>query len=400
MNALKFCLTGDFRDILGYSLVLVFFYYLVSFACLAPSPGLIGAVAFEIGVYFCFLVYRIKRRKARSVHARQVIADTLIQSFPGGTKIAACFSAAVAVAGSTILVCALIDATSFGLAMAGQYQAASFLYSRFPVSTLAGFNPGHTMELLSGARMKAGNYAEVERLYEALFAIRVEHFGLRSERICDLYADFGDLAQRRGEFEKAEQYYVRAITLSNEIKVPQGCGKFLTRLGQMKAERGQFGEALKYLNEARSMRERIFGARSQKVADTLFVMSQVYGQMGDKKVAETLTRQALIIRNSDSSQTVNLAFYSALFTLLLMGAVYFSTSKKGWLTRFALRKLHNMADHESLSTGAYENISRQLSVLSDYARDQELSSVHADKKREPFDDLNAAGFLLSLSSQN
>jgi hypothetical protein len=59
-----------------------------------------------------------------------------------------------------------------------------------------------------------------------------------------------------------------------------------------------------------------------------------------------------------------------------------------------------MADHESLSTGAYENISRQLSVLSDYARDQELSSVHADKKREPFDDLNAAGFLLSLSSQN
>ncbi len=86
--------------------------------------------------------------------------------------------------------------------MAGQYKAASFMYSRFPVSTLAGFNPGQTMELLSGAKMKAGRYADVERLYEALFAIRVEHFGARSERICDMYADFGDLTQRRGEFEK------------------------------------------------------------------------------------------------------------------------------------------------------------------------------------------------------
>lgn len=324
----------------------------------------------------------------------------MIQCFPGGTKIAAIFSAAVALVGSLILACALIDATSFGLALAGQYKAATFVYYRLPVSTLAGFNPGYTMELLSGAKMKAGHYNDVEKLYDALFAIRVKHFGARSERICDMYADYGDLAERRGDFEKAEQHYIHAIALSKEIKVPQGCGKFLTRLGQMKAQRGQFKDALEYLNEALSMRERVFGAQSQKVADTLFVLSKVHSDLGNTKTAETLTRQALGIRRLNASGTINLAFYSAFLTLSLMGVAYFSTRRKGWLTKFALKKLQLMIDDRSPALPPGETIMQQYKLLSEYARDRELSGIHADNKRELTDNLNVAGFLLSLSSQN
>ncbi len=400
MKALKFCLTSDFRDIVGYSLVFVFFYYLVSFACVAPSPALIGAVAFEICVYFCFLAYRIKRRKAKSVHARQVIAATIIRGLPGGSLLVTAASALVAVLGSFILACALTDAASFGLAMAGQHKAASFMYCRFPVSTLAGFNPGYTMELLSGAKLKGGKYEDVERLYKSLFDIRMVYFGARSEQICNMYADFGDLAERKSAFQIARKYYIQAINLSKEIKVAQGCGKFLTRLGEMEIEHGMVPEALKHLSEAVAMRSEIFGENSQRVADTLFVLSKLHSSIGDNRTAEKLTKRALAIRCSNSAQSVNLAFYSALITTLFMGAIYFSTSKRGWLTRFALKRLQHMVNLKSDLHATNESLLNQLDVLTEYVGEKDLNSIHANKKRKVTDNLNAAGFLLSLSSQN
>lgn len=165
----------------------------------------------------------------------------------------------------------------------------------------------------------------------------------------------------------------------------------------MKGEHGQVEEALKYLNEAYSMRKRIFGANSQKVADTLTVMSKVYLDIGDKKTAKKLAGQALLIRRSASSGTVGVAFYSALMTILLMAVVYAFTSKNGWLTRFALAKLQSILRDENVSAAKEEKVLQQLLVLRQYAKQKELSSIHADKKHELADNLNAAGCLLSLT---
>ncbi len=274
-NSFRFFMSSTYRDILGYSLAFAFFYYLVIFACVAPSLELVGAVAFEIGVYVCFLVYRLKRRKANSVQARQVILSTLLGCIPGADKLVTCGKAAVSALGTFVLLCAVFDGVSFGLAASGQVKAATIMYSRFPVSVLAGVNPGYTMELLSGAKVKARKYAEVEHLYKALLEVRLRVFGFYSEQICNIYADLGDLAERRLDHASAESFYTLATNLSGEIKVPQGCGKYLTKLGQLQAARGRFDLAMQTLERAYAMRCRIFGPGSAKVADTLTVMAGV-----------------------------------------------------------------------------------------------------------------------------
>lgn len=393
---MPFLLSNNYRDILGYSLALVFFFYLVVFACVAPSPALTGAVAFEIVVYLLFLAYRIKTRNLKSVSARQSITTGLLLSFSGGEAIFSLCSVFMALILSLVLIGAIIDATSFGLAAVGRYDAAAFMYSRFPVSTLAGVNPGYTMELLSGAKMKAGHYADVERMYKALLDVRVKHFGARSERVCDIYADFGDLAERRGNWQKAEKFYDDAIKLSNEIKVPQGCGKYLTRLGQLQADHGRFDEALKTLAEAASMRSRIFGASSSKVADTLLVTAKVCQRMGQVQQAETLACQARMMFKALPKTEVNLAVYSAFASLFIICAAYLLTDKNGWLTRFAISRLETALRYESVSASKKEKLDSHLKVL------KEFTASPKDNKGSLSNNHEATGLclILSLTSQD
>lgn len=395
-KATRFFLSNDYRDILGYSLALVFFIYLVVFACVAPSPALTGAVAFEICVYFAFLTYRLKRRGAKSVHARQAVTSVLILSIPGAELVSRLCMALAALGGSVVLVCALVDVLSFGLAAAGQYKAASAMYSRFPVSVLAGVNPGYTMELLSGAKVKAGQYADVERMYQALYDIRAKHFGARSERICDMYADFGDLAERRGDVQKAEAYYVYAIKLSNEIKVPQGCGKYLTRLGQLQADHGRYEEALKTLTEARSMRSRIFGEHSQKVADTLLVTSRVHQKMGNGETAKALAEQALSIHHSAPKTEVSLALYSAFFSVFVMLATYLLTDKNGWLTKLAIAKAQNILSEDNVSPEKKVELETYLQVLKEFTASSKSKAAKASNNHEAAH----LSLILSLTSQD
>lgn len=376
-------LLGDvYRDFLGYSLAFVFFYYLVVFACVAPSPALTCAVAFEICVYIAFLAYRINRRAAKSGDARRSVGAALILTIPGGYKLTRWFAAFIAVSGTALLFCALVDAFSFGFAAAGQNQAATFMYSRFPVSVLAGVNPGYTMELLSGAQMKAGRYADVEGLYKALYKVRERHFGARSEKICEIYADFGDLAERGGNNAKAEQLYVYAINLSNEIKVPQGCGKYLTKLGLLQAQQGKFDQALKNLAEAKSMRSRIFGPDSQKVADTLLATAKVHRLMGDDDGAKTLAEEASAILRALPKQEVNLALYSAFVSMFLMSSVYLLTGKNGLLTSLAVSRLQKAIVDERVSEVRKIELKSHLGVLKQYTASTKSGAQAARKDHE------------------
>lgn len=365
-NALDFCLTGDFRDFLGYAFVGVFFFYLLVFVSTAPSPALIAAVGFEICVYAGFLAFRLTRKKAKSVHARQAVSATMLYFIPFGNNLARLLAACIAVAGTIVLFLVSLDALSFGLAAAGQYKAATLMYSRFPVSTLAGFHPAHSMELLSGAKMKAGKLDDVERLYDGLYEIRVRSFGPRHERICDLLADRGDLAEHKKDYTKAEEFYTCAIALSKEIQVPHGCGKYLTRLGELRAKQGRFAEALAALEEARVMRVNAFGSGSAKVADTLSATAKVYSAMGDGKQAETFAHKALAIYRAEPKGELNFAFYSAIFSIVVMAAGFVSTRKNGWMTRLAVRKIESLLNRESISPREKSELEARLHLLNQY----------------------------------
>jgi tetratricopeptide (TPR) repeat protein len=398
-KALDFCLSSDFRDFLGYAFVGVFFFYLLVFVSTAPSPALIAAVAFEICVYAGFLAFRLKRRKAKSVHARQAVSATMLYFIPFGNRLARCLAASVAVFGTLVLLCVVIDAVSFGLAAAGQYKAATWMYTRFPVSQLAGFHPAHTMELLSGAKMKAGRFDDVEKLYDGLYEIRVANFGRRHERICDLYADRGDLSERRKKYVKAEEYYACAIGLSKEIGVPHGCGKYLTRLGELRAQQGRFAEALATLEEARDMRIKAFGAQSQKVADTLSATARVYSRMGNEREAQTVAHQALAIYRAQPKDELNLAFYSAIFSICIMAVGFVSTGKNGWMTRLAMSKIEVLLKGQTISPREQSELEERLHLLRQYAASGKSGDSDHGETRKDREVTQHCGLFLLLASQ-
>jgi len=406
-KALDFYSSDDCRDLLGYAFVAVFFFYLIVFVWVAPSPALTGAVAFEIVLYLSFLAYRLKRKKAKSVHARQAIVSTMVYFLPFGAVIAR-FSkhikAFIALAAGAVLALAIFDVAAFGLASAGQYKAATFIYSRFPVSQLAGFHPAHTMELLCGANVKAGKLAQVEPLYNSLLEIRKNFYGANHERICDLYADLGDLYERRNQFSQAEHYYVSAIAMSNEIKVPKGCGKYLTRLGELKAKQGKFKDALATLEKAREMRARYYGSQSQKVADTLAATARVYQSMGLRDQAQTVAHQALLIYRSLPKNDHNPAYYSALFSLFLMAAVFFSTRKSGWMTGLAVAKLETLIAGDGISQSEKMHLKERLELLMQYTRTgNKTGAAKKSDRQEPDEECEVTGqccLILSLASQD
>lgn len=399
-KALDFCLSSDFRDLLGYALVGIFFFYLLVFVSVAPSPALVAAVAFEICVYAGFLVFRLCRRKAKSVHARQAVSAAMLYFLPFANRLARCVSACIAVLATIILTCAVLDAVSFGLAAAGQYKAATGMYSRFPISALAGFHPAHTMELLSGAKVKAGHLQDAERLYHALYEIRIGHYGPRHERICDLYADFGDLAERGKDYDKAEKYYTDAIALSKEIQVPHGCGKYLTRLGELRARQGRYAQALAALNEARDMRAHAFGKNSQKVAETLSATARVYAAMGDKAQAESFARQALLIFRAQPKNELNLAFYSALFSISIMAFGFVLTGKNGWMTRLAVQKIECLLQGETVSPGERQQLEERLNLLEQYVSSRDSGKSGVGETRKDHEVTHGLGLFLLLASQD
>ena len=399
-KALDFCLSGDFRDFLGYAFVGVFFFYLLVFVSTAPSPALIAAVAFEICVYAGFLAFRLTRRQFKSNHARQAVFATMLYFIPFGNRLARCLAASLAVLGTLILLCVILDAVSFGLTAAGQYKAATWMYSRFPVSTLAGFHPAHTMELLSGAKMKAGKLDDVEKLYDGLYEIRVTNYGPRHERICDLYADRGDLAEHKKDYAKAEEYYAHAIALSKEIQVPHGCGKYLTRLGELRAQQGRFEEALATLREARDMRIHAFGAQSQKVADTLSATARVYSKMGYESEAQTVAHQALAIYRAQPKDEQNLAFYSAIFSICIMAVGFVSTGKNGWMTRLALRKIEVLLHGETISPHEKAQLEERHQLLKQYAATGKSGGFETGEARKDREVTQHCGVFLLLASQD
>lgn len=387
-----------YRDILGYCFAFLFFYYLIAFAVVAPTNVLVGAVVFEVTLYLCFLAYKLRRRNMSAKTARQIIAKTFLRFIPNGLKVGRSLSASAAVLGSFVMVCVLIDAISFGFALSGNLSVATAFYQSLPVSTLIGCNPGYTLELLSGAKLKAGHYADVQRLYESLLVIRSKQKGLHSEPVCNLYADFGDLAERRKDFNIAEKYYLKAIELSNAIQVPQGCGKFLTRLGELKAAQGKYSEALAILQEAREMRAKIFGAQSQKVGETVMVMARVNRLMGNREKEAKLHIEVQKIRarmRSEAPQN-SLVFSSALLSLFIMGAGYLVTARNGWATGVALQKLQRERRKKNISDKDIQEIQNELELLVDYSNGKRLASVSNQKKDEVEDTFRLNPMFLAI----
>lgn len=376
----QFFRTDDCRDILGYSLAFVFFYYLTVFALVAPSSELIFAVVFEISVYLTFLIYRLRKRKQTSTHARQIIADTLIDSVPGGSSIRKILKIAIPSMLTLVLFLSICDAIPFGLAAAGVLGPAQKIYMTLPVSKMFGFHHAGSLELLAGANVKAREFSKAEQIYQSLFEIRKQFYGIESEQIADIYADFGNLYAKSNQTQSARSFYLKSIQLSEKLQVSQGWGKVLNRLGQLEAYAGNFSDALIYYQKALKMRERIFGRNNLKVAETLVDLAAVYRKFGNYIAEKECLNRAEKILKSNARRDENPAFFGALFSLGILGLAFLLTAPRGVLTRFAFRVLQKKLEHISLLEVSERN--SLLVSLSKLASFQKLPALTAQYDSE------------------
>jgi tetratricopeptide (TPR) repeat protein len=130
-------------------------------------------------------------------------------------------------------------------------------------------HPGFSLELLAGANVEAKKFGRAEGLELAVLALRRSIVGEKNELVAAAYANLGDFYHKAERKTLAEAYYARAIKLTQELRLPQGYGSPMTKLGILYKEEGRFADAQQAFNEALRIRTQIFGAKSAKVAETL-----------------------------------------------------------------------------------------------------------------------------------
>ncbi len=122
----------------------------------------------------------------------------------------------------------------------------------------------------------------------------------RALAIADALAGLGAAHHSKGEFEAADGYFSRALTIRRETlgsDHPAAAGS-LHDLGTTAYARGRYDEAAKYLGEALAIRVRVLGGQHPKVADTENSLGAVDYAIGEFGRARDHYDRALKIREA------------------------------------------------------------------------------------------------------
>jgi tetratricopeptide (TPR) repeat protein/predicted Ser/Thr protein kinase len=122
----------------------------------------------------------------------------------------------------------------------------------------------------------------------------------RALAIADALASLGTAHHSKGEFEAADAYFQRALTIRRQIlgsDHPAASGS-LHDLGNTAYARGRYDEAARYLNEALAIRVRVLGGQHPKVADTENSLGAVDYAQGEFGRARDHYDRALKIREA------------------------------------------------------------------------------------------------------
>ena len=283
----------------------VFLVYLSVFACAQPSGPLIAAVLFEVVFFMSMLAYRIWRSRTES--ARQ--AEAALQYLEHRSKVVFFGRNGFALAGTILSACAcllmLTDLAALLLANSGQRQAAVSIYSLIAPPVVLGLHPAFTLEMLAGAYIQAGKFDKAEELEFTVVAIRKSVAGEKHELTAAIYADLGDLYRRAGKPNLAEASYRKSISLSKAIRYSRGYGSPLTKLASLLRDEQRFSQAEEAYGEALAVREKIFGKKSLKVAETLKEYSLLKLEEGQIAAAESMEKRADAITSGVAKRPVD-----------------------------------------------------------------------------------------------
>jgi hypothetical protein len=283
---------------------IIFLLYLVVFVSAQPSPPLVGAVGFELVVFFCLIGYRHWRGQTKGWQQ----ADSALQSIEDNHKSVYVIRRTLAAASMAILaaIClyAGVDLTALVLARFGKPEWSKPIYLAIAPPLALGIHPAFSMELLAGAEIDAAKLATAEPLLSSLLAIRTDFAGAHSELTAAMYANLGDYYRKFRRNKEAERYYQRSIALSKDLNLPQGYGSPMTKLAALLRDEHRFAESQQCFTDALTVRTRIFGKDSQKVAETLLenaVLLQAENRPGPAQEMKDYADNILHRRHSDST---------------------------------------------------------------------------------------------------
>ncbi|GIV26193.1 MAG: hypothetical protein KatS3mg027_0007 [Bacteroidia bacterium] len=117
-----------------------------------------------------------------------------------------------------------------------------------------------------------------------------------------------------GEYDEAERYYRAALLQAHETVGPQ-CGAvavFLTNIGTLQAERGDYRAALSSLQRAAEILRRVAGWESSLFTDVMFRIGDVYENMGHFRKAEKCYREGIeFLRTNTEAESPSVAHWLA-----------------------------------------------------------------------------------------
>jgi tetratricopeptide (TPR) repeat protein len=325
----------------GYGIAVVILCYFIAFAYANPSPELILAIAFEVGVFAFILFFRWSAARRPATKLKNLVIAELGTQFDslgwlfriGRTSVALVLGAAFAFL--------LADFAALSAAAFGAHNLSRAIYVSMPTHEIFGCHPALSLEIFSGAFIEAGKFTNADILTRDLFLIRKDLYGNEHQMIASIYTDMGGLYRREGKLAESEACYRKALVIGKKVLGDTGYGSTLTKLAVTLKERGKFSEANQCLQEALSMREQQFGKNHPKVAHTLYEMSTLLpliGHASEANAARVRANQIMdtynrgLSGNNSSWLIVACALSSCLVSYVLFG-------RNGMLTATVIKHL-------------------------------------------------------------
>jgi tetratricopeptide (TPR) repeat protein len=311
--------------------------YLVIFSCAQPSPQLIGATIFEALFLLVLLTYRWwKAGTTQSKEAKEALAtlESRSKTLADLRTLATGMSATVA---AVILLFAVVDLTALISANFGKFQVAQPLYLLTAPPVWSGLQPAFSLEILAGACVESHNFAKAERLELANLSIRRTLVGEEHELIASSYCDLGDLYNHWNRPINAENQYRKAIDLATKIGYRRGFGKPMTSLACLLRDQKRYDESEQAFHKALEIRQKLFGSKSENVAETLFGYALLMRLEGKLEEADLMQARAETI-SRDSAKECKTDTFAPLIVSCIFIAVCFQRDRLFILLAKRLKK--------------------------------------------------------------
>ncbi|MBU6455782.1 MAG: tetratricopeptide repeat protein [Cyanobacteria bacterium REEB67] len=317
----------------------LFLLYMLIFAAAYPKPELLAAIAFEVTIFSVLAIWRWNHSKSTGEIAKRVVLEQVGSQLPVMARSYKLWQRLVV--GGWILICLLmnVDLTALCLAYGGKLKSSEILYERLPLSLCLGMHPAASLETLAGAYVEAGKFGPAQKLYGEVRDIRLQIYGPKNDMIVALDTDFGDLYFKEKRYDLSAQSYLDAIALSKEIASQTGYGRPLTGLANVMRARGEFAEARKAYEEALDMRIKLYGSENWRVGQTLRDYAELLRQSGDIQAAEATEKHYQAIEAKEKEKQGGTPWLGLIICLISLPLSYFLFGPKGFLTRFATKRL-------------------------------------------------------------